>query len=213
MHTRKEMTHKLEIARFKDKSRVLGPGVRSVVWFYGCRKHCPGCIAHRMNTSGEFQLQTAQELAEQIIAIEDTEGVTFSGGEPFDQEHESLLILLKKVRKAGKNIICFTGYHIEDIESFPLGKRLLAEIDLLVDGEYREDENHGTTLRGSDNQRMFFLTDCFATEKESLETGHERGIEFDLGLNHTLDITGIPEVGFLDSIEKKMSENGFEINW
>ena len=28
----------------EEKTKVLGPGVRYVVWVQGCKRRCPGCI-------------------------------------------------------------------------------------------------------------------------------------------------------------------------
>jgi anaerobic ribonucleoside-triphosphate reductase activating protein len=91
----------------------------------------------------------------------EVEGITFSGGEPF-QQAEALAHLAARCNEQGLNAAAFTGYAHEFLCSVhaPAGAHaLLAQIDLLIDGPYtaalrRED----LPLRGSSNQRLVPLT-------------------------------------------------------
>ena len=90
------------------------------------------------------------------------EGVTFSGGEPF-QQARSLARLAQLVRQSGLSVTAFTGYTAEFLqhsEAAPISAReLLVECDLLVDGPYRQEQRaEGLPLRGSRNQRLVPLT-------------------------------------------------------
>ena len=204
--------HFLRVARIKSRSRVLGPGDRTIIWFYGCSKKCPGCIAQSMNSSGEFHEYLPEDLASIVLNIQFTHGITISGGEPLEQDIPALKEFLSRVRLAGKSIICYSGMKYEDIRDDSKKQGLLSLIDLLIDGEYREEENNGAPLRGSDNQRFFFLTDRFSAEKD-LMLRKCREIEFDLGMDNSLEITGIPERGFLKKIEQEFNSRGLEISW
>ena len=204
--------HILRVARIKRQSRVLGPGDRTIIWFYGCSKKCPGCIAESMNSSGEFYEYLPDDLASIVLNIPSTDGVTISGGEPLEQGITALRDFFSRVRLAGKSIICYSGMKYEDIREDSEKQGLLSLIDLLIDGEYREEENNGAPLRGSDNQRFFFLTDRFDAEKDRMLRGG-RAIECDIGVDNTLEITGIPERGFLKKIEREFYSRGLEISW
>ena len=34
----------IQLAAFQERSRVNGPGLRSVIWVQGCPRRCPGCF-------------------------------------------------------------------------------------------------------------------------------------------------------------------------
>lgn len=165
-----------------------------------------------MNSSSEYRDFSPSDLASRVLAVPATNGITISGGEPFEQNIGAMGEFLSAVRAVGKSVICFSGFRYEDILADAEKKTLLASIDLLIDGEYREQENNGSPLRGSDNQRFIFLTDCFLKEKD-LILNDGRKIECDIGPDNSLEITGIPERGFLAKIERELNSRGLEILW
>ena len=83
-------------------------------------------------------------------------GVTFSGGEPFEQA-EALLPLARQLKADGRHLMAYSGYTYEQlIADGRAGVRgLLEQLDLLVDGRY-EAEHRSLELRfrGSTNQRV-----------------------------------------------------------
>ena len=140
--------------------RVLGPGVRYVLWTQGCRKRCPGCVAAESHALDGGKDISVQALAWEVI-LSDAEGLTISGGEPFLQA-EALAELVRSVRKRrDMGVIVYTGYRMEELPALPGGPELLGQTDLLIDGEYlqRQDDRRG--LRGSANQRVIPLTERY----------------------------------------------------
>ena len=76
----------LNIAAQTPQTRVLGPGLRAVVWVQGCPLRCKGCISPAWTESRVARLVSPQELAAEVISNNPTiEGITISGGEPFLQ--------------------------------------------------------------------------------------------------------------------------------
>src|SRR5688572_13333358 len=67
------------------RSTVNGPGARAVVWLQGCGLRCPGCFNPATHSFDRDRDKTVEEVAERVLACEGIEGVTFSGGEPFQQ--------------------------------------------------------------------------------------------------------------------------------
>ena len=88
----------LLVDRINDRTTVLGPGNRTVVWFHGCARGCPGCVAAGMNAGADYVRYTPDELSRRVLAVDGVEGVTLSGGEPFDQDVEPMTIFLMAVR-------------------------------------------------------------------------------------------------------------------
>lgn len=83
--------------------------------------------------------------------------VTFSGGDPMYQA-EAIIPLAKRIRAAGYNIWCYTGFTYEEVVKSPIMRRLLPYIDVLVDGPFIESQKDISLLfRGSSNQRLVDL--------------------------------------------------------
>ncbi|MDP9883105.1 anaerobic ribonucleoside-triphosphate reductase activating protein [Sinomonas atrocyanea] len=90
------------------------------------------------------------------------EGLTFLGGEPFDQA-PAAGNLARLAQQAGLGVVCFSGYLHEDLASRPDADELLNCTDLLVDGPYRADEPEANrALVGSTNQRFIHFTSRYA---------------------------------------------------
>lgn len=151
----------LNIMGYVDESDVNGPGCRAVVWVQGCLRECPGCFNPASWSFEINQLISVEALAERILDNPRHEGVTFSGGEPFWQA-PALAHLARLVKSAGLNVMSFTGFTLERLQSSygPAGAQdLLNELDLLVDGPYVESLaiNSPTSLVSSSNQRVHVL--------------------------------------------------------
>ena len=154
---------RLRISHLVSGSEVEGPGRRAAVWVQGCSIRCPGCFnPHTWSREGGSSVEVAA-LAEALLAESDIEGVTFLGGEPFDQA-EALAAVGRYVRERGLSVMTFTGYRHELLlsDSRPGWADLLAATDLLVDGPFvRALADTGRPWIGSSNQRVIALTDRY----------------------------------------------------
>lgn len=205
----------LRVARIESATEALGPGCRAVVWFHGCSKSCPGCIAREMNQSSDFELWTGKDLADFLLGLPKIEGVTLSGGEPFEQNLEELNEFLGILRKSGElSVVCYTGNMLEDLETkqdVPLLKSIISNIDILIDGNYVEELNDGSVWRGSSNQKFHFLSSRYNHLKESVDSLKDRKIEIIFDSNSVIRITGIPPAGFMQKLNASLKERGLEI--
>ncbi len=117
----------LTVARFEPRTRALGPGYRAVIWFHGCSFDCPGCIAAEMNASTEFARVPVERLVRTVAPIPDIEGVTLSGGDPFDQDLGSLASFLEEVRACSPlSVMCYTGVRSRNFAVAPRPPRMHA---------------------------------------------------------------------------------------
>jgi len=204
----------LRVARTKEKCSVLGPGVRAVIWFHGCSLNCPGCIAHEMNISKSYTPYSPDELVAWVRSIDGIEGITLSGGDPFDQPKLAILEFLKIVkRETTLGVMCYTGRTLGDLlsrEDNQINREILGLIDILVDGPYEQLKNEGHQWRGSSNQVIHFLTNRYAHHQTEVVKSKRREIEIDLNLENRLAISGIPEVGFLKRLRTQLESRGVE---
>jgi anaerobic ribonucleoside-triphosphate reductase activating protein len=130
-------SRRLRLHAFIPHSRANGPGCRAVVWVQGCTLGCPGCFNPETHDFHGGQWVGVDELFERIRALQGTiEGITVSGGEPF-QQRPALLALLQRVRaETDLSVLVFTGYTWDEIQRFRETAALLSCIDVLIAGRY-----------------------------------------------------------------------------
>ncbi|MDR1947631.1 MAG: anaerobic ribonucleoside-triphosphate reductase activating protein [Desulfovibrio sp.] len=150
------MGHEIRLNGIVEESIVDGPGLRFTVFMQGCPHRCAGC--HNPGThdpDGGYGDDTERIFA-QFMENPLLSGMTLSGGEPFFQA-EASCALAEKVKKAGKNLVVYTGYLCESLarKEDRAVRRLLETVDILIDGPYvRELRNLELEHRGSSNQRI-----------------------------------------------------------
>src|SRR6266545_7596698 len=92
------------------RSRANGPGTRFAIWFQGCSLGCPGCFNPATHPAAAGQRVRVGELVDRVLAERHAiEGVTVSGGEPFEQP-EALLALAQSLRPHGLSVLVFSGF-------------------------------------------------------------------------------------------------------
>ncbi|PMB06683.1 radical SAM protein [Fischerella thermalis CCMEE 5273] len=148
----------LNIMGYVDESEVNGPGCRAVIWVQGCLRECPGCFNPESWSFEINQLVSVDSLVEKILSNPHNQGVTFSGGEPFWQA-AALANLARKVKAAGLNVMSFSGFTLEQLQSeyAPAGSQeLLEQLDILIDGPYIQSLalNSPDSPVSSSNQRV-----------------------------------------------------------
>ncbi|GAB1543738.1 4Fe-4S single cluster domain-containing protein [Scytonema sp. NUACC21] len=150
----------LNIASWLPRSRANGPGTRMVLWVQGCPFRCPGCQNPDFLEFRPNQIISVDRAWEVFQQIPDLSGISFSGGEPFAQA-VALSELAKRVQATGKTVVCWSGYRLEQLQQ---GKvqgaiALLKHVDLLIDGLFIQQQAANLELRGSQNQRLHFLSE------------------------------------------------------
>ncbi len=149
----------LMVAAIQNHSYVAGPGRRCVVWLAGCHRRCPGCFQPQYFAFDNGEQYGVEELTARILSVDGIDGVTFSGGEPFEQSLALAEVCRSLKASSDLSILSYTGYRLEWLRDHgeQFGE-LLDMIDILIDGEYREDEAGTYLWRGSRNQRIIFLS-------------------------------------------------------
>jgi len=115
--------------------------------------------------------------------------ITFSGGEPFEQNSELFYELLKILKEKNFGILVYSGYTFNElIEKNFLNHLKL--IDILIDGRYIDDLNSHQTWRGSENQNIYFFSKRYENFDFSKLKG--RKLQFIVEENR-VTLIGIPE--------------------
>ena len=175
---------KVRIHKILKNTKVEGPFTRYCIWFQGCSRHCKGCWAKdTWDFKGGFEID-ADELLDDILATKGIEGVTFLGGEPFEQP-DTLIYLARSIKEHELGVVCFTGNRLEEIKR----KDILEYIDLLIDGEFIEEEkDFSRPWVGSKNQKYHFLTDRY---NEKILTKYKNKVEINISKNGVISINGM----------------------
>ncbi len=167
----------MNYADIKQYDIANGPGVRVSLFVSGCTHHCKNCFNKE---AWDFSYGTpfTEETWEQIISYLDkpyVKGLTLLGGEPFERENQTALLpFVREVKKRlpDKDIWAFSGYDFEkDITGYMYReweptKELLSMIDVLVDGEFIEEQKSlALRFKGSANQRTILVQESLAAGK------------------------------------------------
>lgn len=194
----------LRIGHVEPCSLVSGPGRRAVVWVTGCRRRCPGCIK-----PGFLSFTVGEEIAtecllEHLLSFRDIEGVTFSGGEPFEQAAE-LARLARGLREAGLTVGSYTGYTLEEIREAGHSMSTLAdELNFIIDGEYLRERPGPFRWFGSDNQRMIQIRPGTADPQ-----GHEAVREVQVTVEgDKVTLVGFPDRAFERELRRRLELRG-----
>lgn len=148
----------MRIAGTVQESIVDGVGFRFTLFTQGCPHGCEGCQnpqTHDFNGGKEL---TIGEIVEELLSNPLTDGITFSGGEPFCQAAECAEIA-EIARENRLNVWTYTGYTFEQLIEMSKTdsgvKELLSLTDVLVDGRFiLSEKTYDAPWRGSRNQRL-----------------------------------------------------------
>ncbi len=197
----------LNVFNIIKNTKVEGPGNRYCIWVQGCSRHCKGCQAVHTWSHDGGEIFKVNDIIKDILIIAGNphpkikdfdpparggcasiEGVTFLGGEPFEQA-EALGEIAEAVQKKGLSVVCFTGEKIEELKRDAKNKKLLDNVDLLIDGEFIEElTDYSRPWCGSSNQRYHFLTDRY---NENIFTKYKNKVELNISKNGQIFMNGM----------------------
>jgi anaerobic ribonucleoside-triphosphate reductase activating protein len=168
----------MRIKRLCYPITALGPGQRVGIWVTGCLQACPGCISPELKSLEAGNDVSVAEIVRMISKIEKPlSGFTISGGEPFLQAAELRELVTEISQKFSEDIIVFSGYSIEELQSRDeeAVNDILATIAVLIDGPYIDELNDGIGIRGSSNQRVHIFKNeeyyrDLATQKRTIQS-------------------------------------------
>jgi anaerobic ribonucleoside-triphosphate reductase activating protein len=198
---------------------VLGPGRRIGIWLQGCSIGCPGCVSRDTWDADPGRLMPVDALLEwcRNVGAGGFDGVTISGGEPFDQPAalEALLGGLQHWRDGDGldfDILCYSGHPLRLLER--RHGALLARLDGVIPEPYVESLPTEAPWRGSANQPLIALSERGRRRYEGAGQG-SRALQARVDRDRIWYI-GIPRRGDMDRIETLCRERGLDfksVSW
>lgn len=195
---------------------VLGPGRRIGIWFQGCTIRCFGCISRNTwpsDTRFEVDLRDVLGWVDSL-SHKQVDGVTISGGEPFDQPVALMRLLdglyaWRASQSREIDILAYSGRTYTELQADFSG--VLSRIDAVVAEPFIDGEPTDLPLRGSANQRVVPLTPL-AHERysgaalDSLAT-QRRQVQLEVA-DGEMRMIGIPEQGLMRRIQAQAAAEG-----
>ncbi|HZX33509.1 MAG TPA: 4Fe-4S single cluster domain-containing protein [Rhodocyclaceae bacterium] len=195
---------------------VLGPGRRIGLWLQGCSIRCPGCVSQdtwARDLGREMTVARLVSWCRQTTAG-GFDGVTISGGEPFDQPAAlaallDALIHWRSTDGPDFDILCYSGYPLARLQK--RHGRLLEKLDALIPEPYVDSLPLTHVWRGSANQPLVPLSErgrrIYLPYLEAPAEGPEKRIQVGVD-GGRIWYVGIPGRGDLAALEARCRDQG-----
>jgi anaerobic ribonucleoside-triphosphate reductase activating protein len=201
------------VDRLHHPVTALGPGRRVGIWLQGCSLACPGCLSRDTwdpEAVTETTVDSVLETARSLAAAPD--GVTISGGEPFEQP-AALESLVAGIRRWSDelprpiDVLVYSGLPWHELRREHA--TILTYADAVIPEPYVAAAPPDGPWRGSGNQPLVLLS----------ELGRDRFRDVDLAGPHlqvatgggSLWMIGVPRRGDLARFSDAMATRGVEL--
>ncbi len=196
---------RLQLNKVHYPVTALGPGTRVGIWVQGCSIHCAGCVSRDTWAPDAARAIEIDELMQWIddLGGSPIDGVTISGGEPFDQP-QALRALVEALaawrhgRRDTVDLLCFSGYPLRRLRREHAG--LLGTFDAVMAEPYRRQEPTDLIWRGSANQRLVPLTDLGHARYDRYVDHVPERPPFQVAVDDGVWYIGVPRAGDMERL-------------
>lgn len=190
----------------------LGEGKRVGIWVQGCSLGCKGCLNQTLWGKDGGKEIAVLDVYNWIASLQhEYDGITISGGEPF-QQYPQLIAFLHLIKiKTRLSVQCFTGYYLEELYSLFPDNLFLKYIDTLVDGRYIDKKHNNDSKKGSLNQTIYKIIN----EIPEIDYSYRSPNKWSLHVNSFNEIfmAGIPKKNELESLCNEILKKGYTIKF
>jgi anaerobic ribonucleoside-triphosphate reductase activating protein len=140
---------------------------------------CQGCFNPALHSFARAKVFAAKKLA-RFLAAMPGDGLTVSGGEPFDQAWPLAVFLRQYKAACNKTIIVFSGYDFSELKASRTRMKAAFLADAIISGRYKKGEHW-------DNKKLILLTGRIQAHEMSPHNSIEMAVA-----NGSALITGYP---------------------
>lgn len=207
---------RIGVSRLHHPVLTLGPGRRIGIWVQGCSIRCAGCMSRdtwEPAVGGERMPVAAIVDWAGAVPPDQVDGITISGGEPFDQA-PALHALVRRLRTLFDpdrvDVLVYSGYGFPAL--LARHRDMVASVDAVVAGPYREQPGPQLRWRGSPNQQLIPTSDLGRRRyAEHLDAPADSGLQVYVH-DGRIDVIGVPRPGALQRVEEEMSARGISLH-
>jgi len=191
----------------------LGLGKRLGIWVQGCSLKCEGCISQSLWTTKNGKDIEIDLLVNQIAQLQEHfDGITITGGEPFEQ-YEALVVFSAYIKqKTTLDIYVFSGYTLEELQAKFPDRLFMKYMDYLMDGRYVKELHDNNNFRGSTNQGFYKFDDGRAAQLKSDSFSNNKW-SVAVSKNKQIFMAGIPKRDELKMLTEDLNQAGIAIRF
>lgn len=209
----------IRVNRLHFPVTTLGPGRRIGIWLQGCSIGCRGCVSKDTWEADDRRSVPVAAVVEACrqLCPEGPDGITISGGEPFEQS-TALVDLLHCLRDwrhelglPDLDLLCYSGFTMNNLRA--RHHEVLALLDAVIPEPFLERRPIGGRWRGSDNQPIVTLSPLGDRRYEAgadVDDEDPRRLQVDASDGRLLFI-GIPARGDLERHRRELAQAGISI--
>jgi anaerobic ribonucleoside-triphosphate reductase activating protein len=154
----------LELNKAHWPVTVLGPGRRIGLWVQGCSIHCRGCISQDTWPRDPTKAIAIPDLVDWCKRVSggNLDGVTISGGEPFEQPRGLFALLARldawrQEESLDFDVLCYSGMPLVKLKRRHAD--ILARLDAIIPEPFVAAAPLEKLWRGSANQPLVPLSE------------------------------------------------------
>ncbi len=202
----------LKLNRIQYPVYNLGPGKRIAIWVQGCSLACDGCLNPALWSTKIGKEVDVTDLAKLVVEIGDGyEGVTITGGEPFQQYEEMIAFCALVKRLTELDIFVYSGYALDELANKFPDQAYRSYIDFLMDGRYQVDSPANDNLRGSKNQKFYrFIKGTPVIQTNNFSTGKW---SMTLTEDNELYMAGVPKSAEIENLTNRCVVSGISLRF
>jgi len=212
---------RIRISALEPTVTNLGHGTRLGIWVQGCSIGCRGCDA--VDTwSPDPRTESSVDEVMRWVESQDAatlDGVTISGGEPFEQP-DALRELLERLHiwraAAGRelDLLCYSGFPEQRLVHEH--GDILALLDVVIPEPFVRARAATIALRGSDNQKIVPLSPLGVlryTGEDRLADLVKQREQMQVFIGETgLRVVGIPRGRDIDELVRELRRRGIRLS-